>query len=85
MSALTFSAYEPSVETPTPAAASTTSKPRNTSPLASASVLPCSAVMSAASAGVCSRMSAASAIITRARACVPVTQHSHANLRKGSS
>ena len=57
---------------------STTSSPRKTSPRASASVLPCSRVMLAASSSVCSRMRACSLNMTRCRCCTGVAAHAGA-------
>ncbi|SOO19064.1 exported hypothetical protein [Xanthomonas citri pv. fuscans] len=53
----TLLASSPSCRLPIAAACSTTSRPRNTSPSASARVLPCSALSSAASSGMFSRIS----------------------------
>ncbi|KAF1069482.1 MAG: hypothetical protein GAK45_01095 [Pseudomonas citronellolis] len=53
----TLLANSPSCRLPIPAACSTTSRPRNTSPSASGRVLPCSAVRIAASSFMCSRIS----------------------------
>ena len=53
----TFSINAPCCRLPMPEACSTTSRPRNTSPLASARVLPCSSVSMAASSSMLSRIS----------------------------
>src|SRR5580765_3363614 len=56
-------------------ACSTTSRPRKTSPSASGSVLPCSAVSTAASFFMSRRISSWSFSITRARAAIGVLRH----------
>ena len=68
----TFSANSPSCSVPIEQACSTTSSPRNTSPSASASVLPCSALSVCAIRLMCSRTSAWSLSMMRARAAIGV-------------
>ena len=58
-----------------PAANSTTSRPRTTSPLASSSVLPCSELMIAASSSSCSTSSWRKSNMTRERAVTDVSPH----------
>mmetsp|Transcript_18877 Transcript_18877/g.47033 ORF Transcript_18877/g.47033 Transcript_18877/m.47033 type:complete len:229 (-) Transcript_18877:85-771(-) len=75
MPVLTFSAISPIWYVAMPHACSTTSRPRNTSPLASASVLPCSSVMMAASGSMWSRMSCWYLSMTRERVVMGVLRH----------
>ncbi len=63
----TWSENSPLVSSAIPHAYSTTSIPRTTSPLASSTVLPCSAAMIRASSSVCSTTSSRNLNITRAR------------------
>mmetsp|Transcript_597 Transcript_597/g.2120 ORF Transcript_597/g.2120 Transcript_597/m.2120 type:complete len:277 (+) Transcript_597:1909-2739(+) len=67
MPRLTFPTVSPIIKFGMPQACSTTSSPRNTSPFASCKVLPCSAVMIAASSSMLSRMACCNLNITRAR------------------
>ena len=64
----TFSANSPSCNVPIEQACSTTSRPRNTSPSASAMVLPCSALKVCAMRPICSLTRACSFSMMRARA-----------------
>mmetsp|Transcript_28350 Transcript_28350/g.92588 ORF Transcript_28350/g.92588 Transcript_28350/m.92588 type:complete len:315 (-) Transcript_28350:127-1071(-) len=72
---LTFSTSSPITMFPIPQACSTTSRPRKTSPRASASVFPCSRVMLAESSSMCSRMIPWSLNMTRCLVETGVRRH----------
>mmetsp|Transcript_40631 Transcript_40631/g.121182 ORF Transcript_40631/g.121182 Transcript_40631/m.121182 type:complete len:233 (+) Transcript_40631:1170-1868(+) len=71
----TFSSTSPMRNGAMPHAASTTSRPRKTSPLASDSVFPCSAVTDSASESMLSRISSWYLSITRVRVGMGVSRH----------
>jgi hypothetical protein len=72
----TWSEYRPASRLGMPQANSTTSRPRSTSPRASSTVFPCSAVTSRASSSSCLTSSSRNANITRARFVSDASRHS---------